>query len=190
MKTVITFPINSKKKFEVRIPDLKDKFNYYYESTESLDLFDEVTLILCDNAQEITILSDTVEWILSSLKLLENIQELPNDIQIGELGKYYNQKTYEEDFDALDFNDYWLWSGTVQIWVYSKNKKIYLEIAPTCPLFFTDQNDIPLLAFDEFMANYKLVFCGPLSDKVIHHWMEKGAAVLKQAQEHHIKTHL
>ncbi len=79
-------------------------------------------------------------------KALSNLLQLPNDIEIGNLGFYCNDHYYKEDYDSLDFSNFWLFSGKdIQTWLYNRNDKIYLEIAPSYPWLFSDQTDAIML---------------------------------------------
>lgn len=192
MKSVAKFVITSNISFEAVVPRLEDKLNYYYKPDHEVDLFDEITLLFrYRNRETIIIMKDTVDSVLSDIKRLQKINELPNNINPGELGGYYNQYSYAEDFDSVNFEDYWLWSGTEnQVWVYSKNGQIYLEVSPTSAYLFSERSLDALKSFKNFMQNYKPIFFGSISEKILKNWIEKSSSILKLARDHHIKSHL
>ncbi len=67
MISITRFIIDNNTYFEVLVPELPDKDNYYYQPTEKLHVFDIVTLVYCNNNIKTEFLQDAAAEILGSL---------------------------------------------------------------------------------------------------------------------------
>jgi len=189
MNLVGKFQINQGAFIEILIPDTEDKFNYYYEPNNALHMFDEVTVILKKGNAEITLEIDHINEIVQSLRkslqlTLANECQLPEQITLGELGICYNKNVSARTHNQIDYHRFWLFSlpKGPQTWLYSQDKKIYLEIVPSYPWLYSDleeeQKKEGFIPFDEFMKTYKPIFVGEISQETAQHWIMQCDKIL------------
>jgi len=182
MKTIAILNIDSANYFKITVPELKDKVNYYANVSQKNSLFDEVTVSLYLGKVNIFILADTLQSIFEELiGALQEINKLPKNIFPGALGERYNYLVYCEKLDEINFSDFWLWSGIdKQVWIYSYENSIYLEISPTYKDLFSDEKSS--VEFSDFLKNYKPTLCVKLSKNIIEKWQSKGIDRLAAAK--------
>lgn len=185
MNIVQKFKIDIFNSIKILIPNFKDKFNYYYQPTKKLHMFDEVTVVFEEKGKQINLIVDNVNIILHKFKeglecTLNNQILLPDNIKIGELGKYFNIYTDNEEFNKINYSLFWLWSGIdVQTWLYNKNNKIYLEISPTYPWLFSDETEEEgYITFDEFMKTYKPITVEEINHATARQWLDQCNDIL------------
>ncbi len=189
MNIITIFKINDEKYFELLVPDVTNKFNYSYEPTEKLHKFDKITVAFKESKKnkEFEVSGDMAYLILETFQFslknaLDNKTILPNIINAGEVGYYYNIDLSKEEYseELLDFSRCSLWSGKdIQTWMYNKNNKIYLEISPAYPWFYNeptdDDNYIP---FDEFIKMYKPIAVEEIDPATAQKWLEQCNEIL------------
>jgi hypothetical protein len=187
------FIISNDVRIDILIPDLKEKFNYFYPVSSALNQFDEVFVNLVLHAQKIELTAETIGFIIDRLKnrLVSNLRgenELPKNIKNGSLGWYYNVDVYKQwsnpdniHTDVAEYAHFWLFSSkTVQAWIYTINHTIHFEISPSYPLIYSsiaipNDND-----FQIFMAKYKPILASEISHATAQIWIEKCDALLAQ----------
>lgn len=187
MNIVQKFIINNNKLIEILVPDLKDKFTYYYEPTEKLHMFDEVTIIFKEEDKIVVLYKDNLNVTLFDLKnSLENTlnskNRLSESINVGELGKYYNINTANQNSIKFNFSIFWVWSTRgIQTWLYNKNNKIYLEISPSYPWLYSEpkEND-KYITFDDFMKNYKPIAVEEINKSTAQQWINQCNEVINK----------
>jgi hypothetical protein len=185
MNLIKEFKINQYSSIKILIPDLKDKFNYYYEPIKKLHMFDEVTAVFEKETQQTSLIIDNVNIVIHNFKealeyALDNKIVLPDFIKAGELGFYYNIDIYNEKTESVDYSYFWLWSirGT-QTWLYNQNNKIYLEIGPSYPwLFVEPKKSDNYITFDEFMKTYKPIIIEEIDSAIVQKWLEQCNEIL------------
>ncbi len=184
MNLIQELKINNNCSIKILVPNLKDKFNYYYEATEKLHMFDKVTIILKEGNKEVIIFNDILmEGIIrleNRLKsALNNELDLPAFVDIGNLGYYYNTDT-KNGQDSLEYSKYWLWSTQgPQTWSYNKDNKIYLEIVPTYSWLFSDAKEGDnYITFDAFMKTYKPIAVEEIDRATVQKWIEQCKEIL------------
>lgn len=180
--------INLDKSIDILMPYVEDKFNTYYQPTETLNKFDEIFFILKDKNDETTLVSEIVELIMYDTKqkleeALKNEIILPNDIKIGELGYNYNIVTYNETNEKFNLTNFVLWSGgltrtNLRTFIYNRDEKIYLEVAPIYPLIWEEPSEDNNVAFNEFMKTYKPIVVEEISQATIKKWIEQCDEIL------------
>lgn len=185
MNIINIFKINDKKSLKILIPDFKNKFNYYYKQTKKLHMFDEVTVALTIKNKQYILKVDVLDFVTHKFKnllykTLNNPIQLPDNIEIGNLGFYYNAEYYNENYDNINFSNFWLWSGqNIQTWLYNKNNKIYLEISPSYPWLFSDEKEEKgYVTFDEFMKTYKPVALEEIDRAIAQEWLKQCDEIL------------
>ncbi len=186
MKLVKKFKINVNDSIEILVPKVEDKFNYYYETTKNLHMFDIVTVIFKTNNEEIIVVKDQLNEIITSLcnsleKTLNFERTLPNTIDIGELGKYYNINRSNENSERFPFSRFWLWSSNkLQAWLYCSANKIYLEITPTYPWLHSDKpiKSVDYITFNEFIKTYKPIVTEEIDHATAQKWLEQCNEIL------------
>lgn len=191
MNSIAIFEISPGNYFEVCIPDFKNKYNYYYEPTGQLDLFDEVSISLNNNTNNYLIATDILQAILGELQgAIKKINVLPSEIRVGELGKLYNKNMISDDFESIDFADFWMLSGIkTQVWVYESNGQKYIEVSDTFPNLFSDNMENDERVIRDSLDNYKPLLLETINDTTIHAWLKKCDFILQGAEEHHKKAH-
>lgn len=181
--------INANKSIDVVMPSVEDKFNSYCAPISNLHEFDEITVIFKEKRHETIIGSDLVEIIVSwpKQKLEKVLNEeliLPDNIEIGNLGYRYNVTTYDEHHENFNYARFTLWSGgltesNLHAFIYNRDNKIYLEIAPVYPWIWdepTTNNDH--ISFNEFMKTYKSIAIEEINRTTIQKWIEQCNKIL------------
>ncbi len=192
MKTIEKFVINKSSSIEILVPELADKFNYYYQPTKELNKFDEVIVVFKDDQKEVVVGSDMADLVFGNLKdilvsVLEDEKELISDINIGKVGYHYNIDTKKLSSDLTDYAEYSLWSGKLlPTWLYKKNKKIYLEISPKYPWLFEEpKKGEAFISFEEFMRSYKSIAVEEIDKAVAREWLSKCDKIIQKLEESH-----
>jgi hypothetical protein len=184
--------INLDKSIDILTPYVEDKFNTYYQPTETLNRFDEIFFILKDKNDKTILVSEIVELIMYDTKkkleeALKNEIILPNDINIGELGYNYNIVTYNENNEKFNLTKFILWSDgltrtNLRTFIYNKDNKTYLEIAPVYPWIWDEPGtvtDIDYITFDEFMKAYKPITVAEIDSVTAQKWLQQCDEILK-----------
>lgn len=178
------FPISKTKILKISIPDLPEKFNYYYEPTEKLHEFDEATVTFIDQDSCLEINKDMLTQIVTVLHgtlklLLANNLQIPKQVSPGSLGILLNNKINR--VTRADLSNFWMWSsennnGTL---MYNSNDKIYMEIVPLYPWTFVDPNPgDSYISFDDFMKQYKYYAFEPISKETAIEWHNQCEKIL------------
>lgn len=192
MNLVEKFELEASTFIEILVPKLKDKFNRYYKPIIPLHMFDEVTIIFKNKKKEIVVATDDVTEITTSFRgslqqALNGAIELPDYINVGELGQYYNEETFKQTANdtptIIKYSHFWLWSAKCcQTWLYNKNGCIYLEIIASYPWLFTDLEEAKLdpkfITFDEFMKTYEPIFVGKITRETAERWLVQCDVIL------------
>jgi hypothetical protein len=196
MKTIKRLIIDKNKSIEILVPDVVNKSNYYYKPTEELHKFDEVTVVLREKDTTITISIDLADVIFESLKnMLQNVCMdnqvlLPDNIQIGELGYYYN-KDMKDEVDLIDYSNFAVWSGGVSkgkytTWLYKKDNGMYFEISPNYPWLYAEPDESSnYIPFDQFMKTYKPILVIELDRSLIEKWLDNCNGILHELEKRH-----
>jgi hypothetical protein len=192
MKIVQKFPITSVISLQILVPEVQDKFNYYYEPTDALHKFDECSVILILHGESYTVITEIIQDIVCSLcfylkNALKNKIILPPQIALGSLTAVYNRDYYrsywlEEGLpgkEIIDYHQFWLWStpNNMQSWIYNRDDAIYLEIGKTY-IIPEDQEQPNDADFQNYMAHYKPLLCTKISHKIAHDWLEKCKKII------------
>jgi len=192
MNIIKRFEINKNNTIEILVPELENKFNYYYKPSEKLHKFDEVTAMLIQKNKKFTLKVDAVQVVIEEFKnmlimALNNQISLPKGVVIGKLGALFNSNTYEDDLDSIDFGNFWLWSGpAVQTWLYNRDNKIYLEIAPSYPwLYVEPEKTEEYISFDQFMKTYKPILVTELDKNLVKKWIKECHGILENLEKEH-----
>lgn len=187
--------LNLHKSIDIVMPSVEDKFNTYYQPTNDLNRFDEIFFILKEKDKEVIVVSESAEYVIDITKpvlelALKDALILPKAITVGDLGRNYNISTYNAINDGIDDDtDYThlsLCAGgftrtNLHTFMYNKDNKIYLEIAPVYPWIWdepgtvTDSNHI---TFDEFMETYKPIAVEELDHTTVQRWIEQCNEIL------------
>jgi len=184
MITEINFILNEEKKIVVKIPDIKSKFNYYYEPSEKLHKFDEVTVFFVTKDCEIEIFKDSLDdFIVPFYRLLKkaiaNNLELPREIEEGKAGEMLND--YLNERSTLDLKPFWLCSSLKNndTLLYTKNNKIYMEVTPLYPWTFIEpKSEDNYISFDEFMKSYKPDAVEPILHVIACEWLAQCLEII------------
>ncbi len=185
MISITRFIIDNNTYFEVLVPELPDKDNYYYQPTEKLHVFDIVTLVYCNNNIKTEFLQDAAAEILGSLhcvlsKVLLNKSILPDHIPFGSVSLWFSINTAKGDF-GFKFGSFCLWSTISQpeTWLYNKDNKIYLEVSLPYPWLFSDPKPSEnYYSFDEYIKNYKPIAVYEISRETAQQWLEQCNTIL------------
>jgi hypothetical protein len=185
MITVTRFIIDNNTYFEVLVPELPDKDNYFCEPTEKLHVFDIVSVVYCNNNIKTELLQDDAAYIIGVphsilTKALKNKRILPDHIPLGSTSLWFSIDSAKDDHD-VEFGSFWLWSSPskVQIWLYNKDSKIYLEISSTYPWLFVDPKPSDnYYSLDEYIKNYKPIAVYEISRETAQQWLEQCNTIL------------
>lgn len=182
--TTFTFIVTQSAKITVEIPNVPEKFNYYYEPTEKLHQFDEAKVFFITPTESINIRTDTLDEIFYPLyiglkKTIKNELSLPPSISPENIGVEFNKMLYNTE-KKVDFYPYWIWSiRHIQTLLYNYDKKIYLTILPNCPDIYADKPDkIIEKSFNTFIKNFKPYFAGEISHKTAKEWLKQCEEIL------------
>lgn len=191
MNIIEQFYIAKNNLLEIVIPDFKDKYNYYYEPTQFLNKFDEVSVVLRLEDKEYVIMTEIIQDIACSLRsrlknALQNKAILPPEIALGELNLFYSREDYKNYWQdenlpyacTVDYQQFWLWStpGKTQSWMYNHDGKIYLEIGEIHTNSDTDERDDRL--FTSYIKNYKPLFIGEIKYDIAREWLQKSERLI------------
>lgn len=166
--------------------------------------YDEIAIIFVNDKKRYTLYQDII---LTDLEVFRDILTgvLSNKFEINpliesDLGLYWNQYLHDlstkEKTNKMDITKYLLWCSSPQraysTWIYNKDDSIILEINPDYPWHLIDPEDVQrFIPYDEWMKNYKPIFCGKIDKTIIQEWifqidrilieMSKGLAEHKQS---------
>jgi len=196
MNVIQSFKIDENVFIEILVPSPEDKSNYFYRTSEKLHKFDVVTVSLKINGTETVLSIDAINEILAPLSgdlelALNNKIILPTNIKIGDLGSVFNINTYHESLDSINFSQFWLWSSRgVQSWLYNRDGKLYLEIAPSYPWLYVDPTEEEKLdayiPFDQFMKTYKPILVVEIDRSIAQKWLNSCRRILDDLEKGHI----
>ncbi len=188
MAVIGIFTVDSNKSIEIVLPDLNDKVNYYYKTSATLHIFDAVMAVLKINGIEVLLCTDTVNEVLMSFsgsleQLLHSNMVLPDNIDIGNLGSVFNINIHNKNFDAVNFSQFWLWpSPAMQSWLYSKNGKLYLEVAPSYLWLYVEPTQKEkvgaYISFEQCMQTYKPVLVTEIDRSLAQKWFADCTRIL------------
>jgi hypothetical protein len=189
MNLIENFEITKNTSIEILIPNAQDKFNYYYEATEKLNVFDQLTVLLKQNNEATILAEDMVDITITIYnnmleKALQNQVILPEGIDLGQIGRSYNLDIMYEISDAIDYSLFSVWSHkNSRTWLYNNNNKMYLEVSPLYPWLYSDleeaQKEKDFISFDEFMKTYKPIFFGEIPRASAEHWVRQCDKILE-----------
>jgi len=197
MTTLLQLIFDKYASIGIKVPNITEKVNYFYEPTEKLHKFDEVTVYLNQGNVSTLIARDVVQDIIVSLweslyKSLHFKRELPLQIVEGKVGYCHNKdtymlhctaddeiKNYKEKYNCSLYN---VWSSNLKIetWMYSKKGTIYLEISPTYPLFYSEDFVQDDTVFEKYLASYKPLFFVEISHDQAEEWLKKSEKIIRQ----------
>jgi hypothetical protein len=198
MKQILTqFILSEQKYIEIYFPEIENKFNYYYQPTEKLHKFDEVSITFYYDENEILLYRNILEdgMLRISDRLLEADQELielPTEIQVGQMVYALNESGKDENsncFKTVEFHKFWVWSVAdimhgAETFMYTRNGQLYLEIGKIYPWLYDepDLSDSNFMSYDEFMKNYKPIAVEKISKKTAQQWLEQCNRLIKQIE--------
>jgi hypothetical protein len=139
---------------------------FQFLSEESVtDKFDDVTVFFESNDGKICVFNDIIQEAIMKLHNgLKNQFELSADIEVGNLGEYYNiwannldDMLEDDEEEGIPVLNYWIWSTRdFQTWIYRKNEKLYIEISPSYRWHFVEPTkDEKIISFEEFQEHYR-----------------------------------
>ena len=192
MKIVQEFSITPNIGLQILVPHMQDKFNYYYEPTDTLHKFDAVSVILTLHGESYAIITEIIQDIVCSFcfylkNALKNKIILPPQIALGSLTAVYSQDYYRDYWreegslrkEIVDYHQFWLWStpNDMQSWMYNRDDAIYLEIGKMY-IIPEDQEQPNDVDFQNYMAHYKPLLCTKISREIAHDWLEKCKKII------------
>ncbi len=195
MNLIEQFQINKNQHIDILIPDLKDKFNFYYDPANDLNKFDEVFVLLKGKNNKTEIVGqDMADMIISSFqeiltRVLNNKAILLNDIEPGKLGYQYSIEARKSDDEEWDYYaDYSIWSGGFatkenmqRVWMYNYDNKIYLEVSPIYPwLYEESEKDEKIVNFKDFAKSCKPILVQEISKETAQKWLSKCNKILEK----------
>ena len=183
--TLINFNLDSKKEIQISIPNIPDKFNYYYEPTEKMHRFDEATVNFITPLNQIEIKKDILgDIFVPFYKILKRAIHktvvLPNEIQPGRAGYMLNLML--NDLNKIDLGPFWVWSSLTgnDTLIYNASDIIYLEIVPAYPWTFKDPDPgEEYISLDTFLEKYKPLVFEKIPYKVALEWLNKSEGFLR-----------
>lgn len=186
MNVVQEFKINKNDSFKIVVPNIEDKYNYFYEPTEQLHVFDQVTVLLQQNDTSIEIAKDAMDTIVVDFEFtLEKIHSeknnLPERCGVGDLGRIYNVGVNADSDDKFDITQCSVWSNPKSsTWIYRKNNQIYLEISPKYPWLYEDSEPSEeYITLQDFMSTYKLIALYEIDTKTIYQWLAQCGKIIE-----------
>jgi hypothetical protein len=185
MISITRFIIDNNTYFEVLVPELPDKDNYFCEPTEKLHVFDIVTVVYCGNSIKTELLEDEAAEIIGIprcvlTEALVSKRILPDHIPLGSASLWFSINSEKVDFN-VDFGSFWLWDAPspIQTWLYNKDNKIYLEVSSTYPWLSRDPEPSEnYYSFDEYIRNYKPIAVYEISRETAQQWLEQCNTIL------------
>lgn len=188
MNVVQEFKINQDDSIKILIPDIEDKYNYYYEPTEKLHVFDQLAVVFQHKDNSIELAKDTMDSIFVTFefaleKVLSGNNNLPEKYNAGDIGRIYNIDIETENENYFDSAEFSLWGNKDNsVWLYRKNNTIYLEISPKYPwLYWDPEEPTPTLSFQDFMKSYKPIALFEIDNNTIRTWLQQCSNIMEIA---------
>lgn len=186
MNILETFNISYDKVITIYIPDVHEKFNYYYLPSEALHKFDEITVILSVNTCENLLAKDIFAEIILSLRnslirLVKLDSQVPLFIDKCKFGYFWSLSAAEKFRHNIPNRFVWSTSDGAQTWIYNVDDEIWLEIGLTYPWLFRDPagNEV-YVPIEEWLINYKPLLCEKISLNLAQEWLNKCNNLLQQ----------
>lgn len=164
---------------------MPDKINYYYEPTEALHKFDEVTACFINKDDEVELIQDVLNEVLGSFfvalkNALSNSVPPLKDMRPGDVGVLSNYAFHDAYTGYASSVNVWCVKH-VETFIYSLNNKIYLEIAPLYPWHNQDPAEGDnFISFLDYMRDYKSLFVAEVPRDVAQQWLQQSEKILKQ----------
>lgn len=183
--TEFNFFLDKESKINIVIPDLPQKHNYYYEPTDKLNRFDEVTVTYTGDNFSIVLSKDILNEILHVFneclkKVIHGKLQLLSTAKTGTLGYTLNNILNEKQDDDISF--FWVWSSlnNIDTLFYNIGDEIYLEIVPAYPWTYQEPTaGDGYISFEEFMNNYKPYVVKNISVNTAIQWQRTCEDILK-----------
>ena len=195
------FIINENQSIDILLPDVEDRTNSWYRSTQNLHKFDFISAALKQENISVVIVTEVAEEMFISLAdrleyVLAKKEELPDQIRIGEVGyRYHVDSRIEHEKSIDDYCKFTVWSGgfsepRFHTWLYKKNNTIYFEISPEYPWLSTDPTEEEKLdiyiSFDQFMKTYKPILVVEIDKAIAQKWLDSCRRILDDLEKGHI----
>ncbi|MBI2774575.1 hypothetical protein HYX58_01070 [Candidatus Dependentiae bacterium] len=193
-KVLLNFEISKENRIEVFFSDEINKFNYFYEPSEKLHVFDEVNIALYMQNKQIILaedpLRDGVESLYNQLiRAKQGLISLPKGINIGTLSYHINESTYLSEqvggkrlINSMNFSVWSLPAGKAQTYMYTSQNKLYLEIGVFYRWHYIERTDadIDYIPYEDFIKNYKPILVDEVTNEMASNWMQQCESLLKQ----------
>lgn len=185
--TNIIFKLDTTSLISIKIPDLPEKFNYYYEPTEHLHKFDEAETFFIKNNKQLQLKKDILQEAILPFnfllkKAIANELSLPEGINPGDVGKELN-KSYNERPHA-EVSSFSVWQSVRRktcTLLYNFNDSIYLEIVPLYKWSYIEpKKNEKYIPFDEFLKTYKPYYVEVIPRNVAFAWQKQCEEIIKQ----------
>lgn len=158
----------------------QDKFNYYFEATSALHIYDRVKVVLHTNNRRLILAHDMMDnvydFMICTFKyILNRDNNLPSDMMIGYVGYQYMCDTMAERKHACKYTEYMLFSVEKYVtFLYRVKNNYYLEINYSYPWLYRDpEPGENYILFKDFVKDYKPLFLYEVSEDVIQEWLMK-----------------
>ena len=171
----IDFILSNKERFEIIVPNVDQKFTYYYEPTENLHRHDEVKMFFISEEFRWELGEDQLGPMLSQFKFVLD-QALNQELSLN----YINHKNFGIAVNNWyyyiineDYGKYLIHSTTqpLQAALYNFAGKIFLEIFPLYPWTYRDPElSEQYYSYDEFIKNYKPYIVQEIPVNVAQQW--------------------
>lgn len=183
--TEIIFKLDTNSFISITIPDLPDKFNYYYEPPGNLHKFDEATTVFRKARRKKELHKDILQEAIIPFhfllkKALAKELPLPAGIKPGEVGKELN-KSYNE-LPHAKVSSFLLWETNkhTSTLLYNFNDLIYLEIVPTYKWSYVEPSKNECyFTFNEFLKSYKPYYVEVIPHYIALEWQNQCEAIIK-----------
>lgn len=190
MKLIDKLDINEFDSINIFVPELREKYNYFYKPSESLHICDQITIKL-QQKESVTELAQNMFDILYKHfhGVLTNIVKdnlfLPADVAVGEVGYIHNMDIETDNDDFYNFAKFSLCNNSeIMTFLYSKNDKIYLEVSPLYPWFYQEpEPHEEYIPFREYIKAYKPIALYEISRETAQKWLHQCETIMEMVDK-------
>lgn len=190
MNLFFELKINDKNSLMFFIPsNVEEKLNYLFYPTETINLFDEIMVVLKTDETALELTQDSIEFTIGRLyRSLKDIFELPSMYTVGDVARLYNIDFYHEILEMCDLSESSLWNNQhTMTFLYSQYGKIYLDISPRYPWLSQELEEAKesndFFPFEDYIRNYKPIKIYELSQETIDQWRAQCSQFLKRVEK-------